>query len=82
MHGRSRCSVPKCSSQGRPVCTKEVIRQPNRKAYISSDMLCDLAESVLKSNIFKFGKILKQKRRTAIGAKFPPPYSILCMAEL
>ena len=45
-------------------------------------MLCDLAESVLKSNIFKFGKILKQKRRTAIGAKFPPRYSILFMAEL
>ena len=46
-------------------------------------MLCDLAESVLKSNIFKSGKIsLKQKRSTAIGMKFAPPYSILFMAEL
>ena len=39
--------------------------------YISSDALCDLAEVVLKNNIFKFGKkILKQKRGTAIGTKF------------
>ena len=31
--------------------------------YISSDMFCDLAEVVLKNNIFKFGKkTLKQKR--------------------
>ena len=46
-------------------------------------MLCDLAESVLERNIFKFGKIsLKEKRRTAIGTKFGPPYSILFMVEL
>ena len=51
--------------------------------YISSDTPCDLAEVVLKNNIFKFGKkTLKQKRGTAIGTKFAPPYSILFMAEL
>ena len=51
--------------------------------YISSDTLCDLAEVVIKNNIFKFGKKrLKQKRRTAVGKKFAPPYSILFMAEL
>ena len=51
--------------------------------YISSDTLCDLAEVVLKDNVFKFGKkILKEKRGTAIGTKFAPPYSILFMAEL
>ena len=34
-------------------------------------------------NIFKFGqKTLKQKRGTAFGTKFAPPYSILFMAEL
>ena len=44
--------------------------------YISSDMICDLAEVVLKNNIFEFG------RRTAIGTKFAPPYSILFMVEL
>ena len=43
----------------------------------------DLAEVVLKINIFTFGKkILKQKRGTAIDTKFTPLYSILFMAEL
>ena len=51
--------------------------------YISSDTLCDLAEVVLKNNIFKFGKkALKQKRGTAMGTKFALSYSILFMAEL
>ena len=51
--------------------------------YISSDTLCDLAEVVLKNNILKFGKkTFKQKRETAIGTKFAPPYSILFTAEL
>ena len=59
-------------------------RLDNRKEkYISTDTLCDLAEVVLKNNIFKFSKkIFKQKRGTAIGTKFAPPYSILFMAEL
>ena len=51
--------------------------------YISSDILCDLAEVVLKNNSFKFGeKTLNLKRGSAIGTKFAPPYSILFMAEL
>ena len=51
--------------------------------YISSDTLCDLAEVVLKNNIFRFGKkTLKLKRGTAIGTKFAPPYSNLFMVEL
>ena len=51
--------------------------------YISSGTLCDLAEVVLKNNIFKFcKKPLKQKRGTACGTKFAPPYSILFMEEL
>ena len=51
--------------------------------YISSDTLCDLAEVELKNNILKFGKkTLKQKRGTAIGTKFGPPYSILFIEEL
>ena len=46
-------------------------RLDNRmEKYISSDTLCDLAEVVLKNNIFKFGKkTLKRKRGTAIGTK-------------
>ena len=43
----------------------------------------DLAEVVLKINIFTIGKkILKQKRGTAIGTTFTLLYSILFMAEL
>ena len=54
-----------------------------REKYISNDTFCDLAELVLKNNIFKFNKkIFKQKRGTAIGMKFAPPYRILFMAEL
>ena len=40
-------------------------------------MFGDLVEVVLKSNTFKFGKkILNEKRGTAVGTKFAPPYSI------
>ena len=50
---------------------------------ISSDTLADLAEIVLKNNIFEFDeKTFKQKRGTAIGTKFVPPYAILYMADL
>ena len=51
--------------------------------YISHDTLCDLAEIVLKNNIFKFSKKnIKGKRGTAIETKFAPPQSILFVAEL
>ena len=50
---------------------------------ISSDTLAELAEIVLKNNIFEFDeKTFKQKRGTAIGTKFAPPYAILFMADL
>ena len=50
---------------------------------ISSDTFIELAEIVLKSNIFQFNeKTFKQGRRTAIGTKFAPPYAILFMADL
>ena len=50
---------------------------------ISSDTLVELAEIVLKNNIFEFDeKTFKQKRGTAIGTKFAPPYAILFMADL
>ena len=45
---------------------------------ISSDTLAELAEIVLKNNIFEFDeKTFKQKRGTATGTKFAPPYAIL-----
>ena len=50
---------------------------------ISSDTLVELAEIVLKNNIFQFDeKTFKQVRGTAIGTKFAPPYAILFMADL
>ena len=50
---------------------------------VSSDTLVELAELVLKNNIFNFKqKTLKQKRGTAIETKFAPPCSILFMVEL
>ena len=50
---------------------------------ISSDTLTELVEVVLKNNIFEFDeKTFKQKRGTAIGTKFAPPYAILFLANL
>ena len=49
---------------------------------ISSDTLTELVEVVLKNKISEFGeKIFKQKRGTAIGSKFAPPYAILFGAD-
>ena len=48
---------------------------------VTTSTLVELAEVVLKNSIFTFKeKTLKQKRGTAIGTKFAPPYSILFMA--
>ena len=61
MHGRCHWSVPKYSTRGSPVWTKEVLDNRMEK-YISSYTLCDIAEVVCKNNIFKFGKkLLNQK---------------------
>ena len=50
---------------------------------VTTSTLVELAEVVLKNNIFTFKeKTLKKKRSTAIGTKSAPPYSILFMAEL
>ena len=50
---------------------------------VTTDTLVELADIVLKNNYFQFlDKIFKQKRGTAIGTKFAPPYYILFMADL
>ena len=50
---------------------------------LTTDTLVELADIVLKNNYFQFlDKTFKQKRGTAIGTKFAPPYSILFMADL
>ena len=50
---------------------------------ISSDTLAELAEIVLKNNIFQFDeKTFEEVGGIAIGTKFAPPYAILFMADL
>ena len=50
---------------------------------VSTDSLVDLAEVVLKNNMFEFnGKFYHQIRGTAVGTICAPPYSILFLADL
>ena len=50
---------------------------------ISTESLLDLADCVLKNNVFEHnGKIYKQKRGTAMGTKMAPSYAILFMDML
>ena len=54
-----------------------------REKKVGTSKLVELAEVVLKNNVFTFGKkTLKQLRGKATGTKFSPPYSVLFMAEL
>ena len=54
-----------------------------QEKYVTTSTLVELAEVVLKNNIFNFKeKVLKQNWGTAIGTKFAPLYGILFMAEL
>ena len=57
--------------------------ETSENKQISSETVAELVEIVLKNNIFEFDeKTFKQKRGTAIGTKFAPPYAILYMADL
>ena len=50
---------------------------------ISTESLIELAECVLKNNIFEHHKsVFKQRRGTAIGTKMVPPYAIIFMDSL
>ena len=50
---------------------------------ISTESLMDLAECVLKNNIFEHNEsFYKQLRGTAIGTKMAPPYAIIFMGDL
>ena len=56
--------------------------ETSENKQISSDILAELADIALH-NIFEFDeKTFKQKRGTAIGTKFAPPYTTLYMADL
>ena len=50
---------------------------------VSTDSLTELAECVLKNNIFEHNtSFYKQLRGTAIGTKMAPPYAITFMGDL
>ena len=50
---------------------------------VSTDSLIELAECVLKNNIFEHNtSFYKQLRGTAIGTKMAPPYAIIFMGDL
>ena len=50
---------------------------------ISTDSLMDLADCVLKNNIFEHNlSFFKKLRGTAIGTKMAPPYAIIFMGDL
>ena len=45
---------------------------------MSTETLIELAKHVLKNNYFQFNnRLRKQKRGTAIGTKFAPPYIVI-----
>ena len=50
---------------------------------VSTDSLIELAECILKNNIFEHNtSFYKQLRGTAIGTKMAPPYAIIFMGDL
>ena len=54
-----------------------------RDKKVSTESIVELAEVVLKNNVFEFNeKVYKQKRGTAIGSKMAPPYAIIFMDDL
>ena len=49
---------------------------------VPTSILLDLASVVLKNNVFVHnGKTYRQKRGTAMGTKFAPPYAVIYMGE-
>ena len=50
---------------------------------VSTDSLIELAECILKNNIFEHNtSFYKELRGTAIGIKMAPPYAIIFMGDL
>ena len=78
-----------CSCKN-PSRWKNINTHKNREALdttkdkkISTDYLIELAECVLKNNIFEQDKsVFKELRGTAVGTKMVPPYAIPFMASL
>ena len=57
--------------------------ESRKNKTISTDSLMDLAECVLKNNIFEHNlPFFKQIRETVIGTKMAPPYTFIFMGDL
>ena len=68
-------------SHGKALTSLHRFLEARDNKQISSGTLMELAEVVLKNNMSEFDeKTFKQKRGTAIGTKFAPPYAFLFMA--
>ena len=73
---------PNIQHEGGLAAIKEDLDKRDDKS-ISTETLMELAECVLKNNIFEHNEDLyKQLRGTAIGTKMTPPYAVLFMGKL
>ena len=73
---------PNVPHEERLIAIRKALDTRKDKA-ISTDSLIELAECVLKSNIFEHDKsVFKQLRGTAMGTKMAPPYAIIFMDSL
>lgn len=61
----------------------KVALEARENKNISTKSLMELAECVLKNNVFEHnGRIFRQKHGTAIGTKMAPSYAVLYMGDL
>ena len=73
---------PNVPHEERLIAIRKALDTRKDKA-ISTDSLIELAERVLKNNIFEPDKsVFKQLRGTAIGTKMAPLYTIIFMDSL
>ena len=73
---------PDIPHEGGLTAIKEALDKREDKS-ISTETLMELAECVLKNNIFEHNEDLyKQLRGTAIGTKMAPPYAVIFMGKI
>ena len=77
-----RCCIYPNIRHGEGLASLRRFLETRDNEKVSSDTLTELAEVVLKNNIFGFDeKTFKQKCGTATGEKFAHPYALLFMAN-
>ena len=82
MYNRCRGSLPNIPHEDGLVAMGKALDEREDKT-VSTDSLIELAECVLKNNIFEDStSFYKQSRGTAIETKMAPPYAIMLMSDL